>query len=74
MTRLPACRPVDVIRVLRRAGFELHHSRGSHRYFRHPDRPGFVTVPVHPRDLEAGTLLAIPRQTGLSREDFLALL
>ena len=74
MTRLPACKPADVIRALRQAGFELHHTRGSHRYFRHPQRSGLVTVPVHSRDLKRGTLVSILRQAGLSREEFLDLL
>ena len=40
MTRLPACKPADVIHALRQAGFELYHTRGAHRYFRHLPRPG----------------------------------
>lgn len=32
-----------------------------------------VCVPVHPRDLKRGTLASIVKQSGLSREDFLAL-
>ncbi len=74
MTRLPACTPEMVIRVLGRAGFFLDHSTGSHRFYRHPDRPGIVTVPFHRKDLKRGTLLAILKQAGLTREDFLQLL
>lgn len=74
MTRLPACKPAAVIRALERAGLYLDHSTGSHRYFRHPRRPGLVTVPFHNRDLKRGTLLAILKQAGLTREEFLALL
>ena len=44
MTRLPACTPEMAIRALGRAGFFLDHSTGSHRFYRHPDRPGIVTV------------------------------
>jgi predicted RNA binding protein YcfA (HicA-like mRNA interferase family) len=58
MSRLPACTPTDVIRALGRAGFFLDHSAGSHRYYRHPNRPGVVTVPFHRRELKHGTLLA----------------
>ena len=74
MTRLPACTPTAVIRALERAGFFLDHSAGSHRYYRHPDRGGIVTVPFHRRELKRGTLLAILKQAGLSRERFLELL
>jgi predicted RNA binding protein YcfA (HicA-like mRNA interferase family) len=58
------------MRVLRRAGYVPHHIRGSHHYFRHPDRPGIlVTVPFHNRDLKRGTLRAILRQAGLTAAD-----
>jgi predicted RNA binding protein YcfA (HicA-like mRNA interferase family) len=53
--RPPALRPGEVIRALERAGFFLHHTTGSHHYFKHPDKPGrLVTVPVHPGDLKRG--------------------
>jgi len=74
MTRLPACTPTDVIRALGRAGFFLDHSTGSHRYYRHPNRPGVVTVPFHRRELKRGTLLAILKQAGLTRDQFLEFL
>jgi predicted RNA binding protein YcfA (HicA-like mRNA interferase family) len=63
-----------VIRALGRAGFFLDHSTGSHRFFRHPHRPGIVTVSFHRKDLKRGTLLAILKQAGLTREEFLKLL
>ena len=75
MTGLPVLTPRQLIRALRRAGFVLHHVRGSHHYFRHPDRPGIlVTVPFHNRDLKRGTLRAILRQAGLSADDLGGLL
>jgi predicted RNA binding protein YcfA (HicA-like mRNA interferase family) len=62
--------PRQLIRALQRAGFVLHHVRGSHHYFRHPDKPGvLVTVPYHNRDLKRGTLRAIMRQAGLTADD-----
>ena len=74
MSRLPACTPTDVIRALERAGFSLDHSTGSHRFYRHPNRPGVVTVPFHRRALKRGTLLAILKQAGLTRDQFLEFL
>ncbi len=74
MPRLPACKPVEVIRALTRAGFFLHHVRGSHHYYKHPTRSGLVAVPVHPTDIKRGLLHAILKQAGLSREEFLKLL
>lgn len=44
--------------------------RGSHRQFRHPVKPGRVTVAGNPgQELAPGTLGSILRQAGLSRED-----
>ncbi len=74
MSRLPACTPTDVIRALQRAGFFLDHSTGSHRYYRHPNRSGVVTLPFHRRELKRGTLLAILKQAGLTRDQFLEFL
>jgi len=47
------------------AGF-LAAIRGSHRQFRHPTKPGRVTVPGKPNDdLAPGTLNSILKQAGL---------
>ena len=44
--------------------------RGSHRQFRHPTKPGRVTVAGNPgQDMAAGTLANIWRQAGLSKEE-----
>ena len=73
--RLPTLRPREVIQALERAGCFLHHSTGSHHYFKHPDKPRvLVTVPVHPRDLKRGSLASIIKQAGLTPEEFLELL
>ena len=54
----------DVIKRLKREGWYLVDTRGSHHQFKHPSRPGRVTVP-HPReDIPAGTLKSIARQAG----------
>jgi predicted RNA binding protein YcfA (HicA-like mRNA interferase family) len=75
MSDLPVVRPRQLIRALERAGFFVHHIRGSHHYLRHPDRPGLlITVPVHRGDLKRGTLRAILRQAGLTPDDLRDLL
>ncbi|MDD9856249.1 MAG: type II toxin-antitoxin system HicA family toxin [Gammaproteobacteria bacterium] len=56
---------------MREAGWQLHHARGSHHQFKHPDKPGKVTLP-HPRkDLPTDVVRSIERQSGvkLRRED-----
>ena len=55
----------DVVRRLKSDGWELHHVRGSHQQFKHPLKPGRVTVPHPNKDLPIGTLVSIARQSGV---------
>jgi len=55
----------DVIRALIEAGWVHVATKGDHWQFKHPDRPGRVTVPHPKRDLPRGTLGSIERQAGL---------
>lgn len=49
-------------------GWELVATRGSHRQYKHPSRPGRVTVPGKPSDdLAPGTLNSILKQSGLKK-------
>jgi len=49
----------DVIRLLEGEGWFLVATRGSHRQYKHPVRPGRVTVAGKPSDdLASGTLAA----------------
>ena len=59
----------DVLDLLERDGWILARTRGSHRQFRHPSKPGLVTVAGKPSlDLPAGTLNSILKQAGLKGE------
>jgi predicted RNA binding protein YcfA (HicA-like mRNA interferase family) len=53
----------DVLRMLQHDGWYLHSTRGSHRQFKHPTKPGRVTVAGKPSDdLASGTLSSILKQ------------
>jgi predicted RNA binding protein YcfA (HicA-like mRNA interferase family) len=55
----------DVIAALRVDGWYEVAQKGSHVQFKHPTKPGRVTV-VHPaREIPKGTLRSIERQSGL---------
>jgi predicted RNA binding protein YcfA (HicA-like mRNA interferase family) len=72
---LPALKPAKVLRALQRAGFYIHHIKGSHYFLKHPDKPGIrVTLPFHNTDLKRRTLTSIIDQAGLSVQQFLELL
>jgi predicted RNA binding protein YcfA (HicA-like mRNA interferase family) len=73
--RLPALKPKEVLRALQRAGFYVHHTKGSHHILKHPARPHLrITLPMHGADLKRRTLQSIIDQSGLSAEEFIALL
>lgn len=57
----------DVIRRLLADGWMLARTKGSHHQYRHPMRPGLVTVPHPKRDLPMGTLRSIAKQAGWSK-------
>lgn len=72
MTKLPVVKPKQVIRALERAGFTLRKSKGGHRtYLKDSLR---VTVPYHTTDIKPGTLASIIQQSGMSVDEFIALL
>jgi len=56
----------EVTRRIEREGWYLVRTRGSHRQYRHPERPGLVTIAGKPNhDLAPGTLKSILKQAGL---------
>lgn len=60
----------DVIARLEADGWYWVRTRGDHRHYRHPTRPGLVTVAGHPaNDVPAGTLAQIWRQAQIPRGD-----
>ena len=75
MPRAPRVTGPELVRALRRAGWEEHEQEGSHVQLKHPARPGKVTVPVHAgRVIGPKTLANVLRQAGLSADDLRALL
>ena len=47
-------------------GWYLSRTRGSHRHYKHPAKPGIVTIAGHPNiDIPKGTLNSILKQAGL---------
>jgi len=59
----------EVIRLLGQDGWVLVVTKGSHRQFKHPTKPGRVTVSGHlGDDMPKGTFASVKRQAGLKRE------
>jgi len=58
----------NLVKLLERDGWELRRQRGSHRQFRHPVKPGTVTVAGKSSvDIPPGTLNSILKQAGLKK-------
>lgn len=58
----------ELIRLLEENGWQLKRTRGSHRQFKHPTKPGTVTVAgKEGLDIPRGTLNAILKQASLKK-------
>jgi predicted RNA binding protein YcfA (HicA-like mRNA interferase family) len=58
----------DLIKMVEGDGWQQVRTTGSHRHFRHPEKPGTVTIPGHPNDdVATGTKLSILKQAGLEK-------
>jgi predicted RNA binding protein YcfA (HicA-like mRNA interferase family) len=56
----------EIIRLLEEDGWFLVATKGSHRQYKHPSKPGRVTVAGKASDdLAPGTLNSIQKQSGL---------
>ena len=59
----------DAIRLIELDGWFLIRTRGSDRQYKHPHKPGRVTIAgKHSDDLAPGTLNSILKQSGLKEE------
>ncbi len=55
----------EIIAVLLRNGWFEASQTGSHRHFKHPTKPGKVTVPHPKRDLPVKTIKSIEKASGV---------
>lgn len=56
----------EALKLLEEDGWYLARTRGSHRQFKHANKPGLVTIAGKPSDdLAPGTANSILKQAGL---------
>jgi predicted RNA binding protein YcfA (HicA-like mRNA interferase family) len=56
----------DILKRVKKDGWVPKETKGDHRQFVHPTKPGRVTIAGHPSDdVPAGTLNSILKQAGL---------
>jgi len=72
MGRLSGYRYRDIIKVLKRFGFEFfRQAAGSHEIWHNPTTKRFTTIPNHAGDMPEGTLRAILKQADIDIDDFI---
>jgi predicted RNA binding protein YcfA (HicA-like mRNA interferase family) len=70
MPKLPILSGIQIVKALKKIGYEPDHQTGSHIILRQNIEPHRrVTVPNH-REVTKKTVRAIIRETGLAREEF----
>jgi predicted RNA binding protein YcfA (HicA-like mRNA interferase family) len=56
----------DILRLVQEEGWYQVAQRGSHRQFKHPSKPGKVTIAGHPSaEMDEGTRKSIFKQAGI---------
>jgi predicted RNA binding protein YcfA (HicA-like mRNA interferase family) len=74
MPKLPILSGKEVSKILTKIGYEFDHQTGSHIILRNINPPHRrLTIPNH-KEIAKGTLRSIIRQSGLTPDDFIALL
>lgn len=70
MPKLPVISGIKLVKFLSKRGYELDHQTGSHMILRQKIKPfKRITVPNH-KEIAKGTLRAILKQSGISRDEF----
>lgn len=55
----------EVEKIIKEDGWYQVKQKGSHHQYKHPVKPGKVTIPEHAGDINLDTVKSILRQAGL---------
>jgi predicted RNA binding protein YcfA (HicA-like mRNA interferase family) len=69
MPKLPSFTSKRLIKILKKFGFQLDHTTGSHFIFYNPKTKKRVVIPYHVKDLPRGTIFSILKEAGISRKE-----
>jgi predicted RNA binding protein YcfA (HicA-like mRNA interferase family) len=73
--KMPRITAAELLRALRRDGWQQVRQSGSHVTLKHPTKPSIVTVPRHAKVIiKLKTLETILKQAGLTTDDLRELL
>jgi len=71
MPRIPSLTPKEVLKKFKKLGYLLDRQKGSHLILYHQALRKRIVIPLHLKDLPKGTLLAIIKEAGLTKTEFL---
>ncbi len=71
MPKLPVLKPKQVIDKFEKLGFVIDRQSGSHVVMFNSKTKRRAVIPIHLKDLKKGTLSAILRETGVTKEEFI---
>ncbi|NQU82731.1 MAG: type II toxin-antitoxin system HicA family toxin [Parcubacteria group bacterium] len=74
MPKLPHITPKKLLNILKKNGFQVDHTTGSHFVLYNPETKRRAIVAHHNKDLPQGTLMSILSEAGITRKEFLELL
>ena len=73
--KMPRITAAELMRALKRDGWQQVRQSGSHAILKHPDKPGRVTIPMHTHKIvRLQTLESILEQADLTVNDLVELL
>ncbi|HCM37887.1 MAG: YcfA family protein [Candidatus Gottesmanbacteria bacterium GW2011_GWB1_43_11] len=70
---MPAFKAKEVVKILKKLGFEEKRQTGSHLIMYNPQRKHIIPIPIHAKDLKKGLLKGIIKQAESTEEEFLKL-
>ena len=74
MSKLPAIKGKQLLKILQGVGYILDHIQGSHHVLRRADGKK-TTIPIHGnKEIPKGTLLGILTDLDISKEELVSLL
>jgi predicted RNA binding protein YcfA (HicA-like mRNA interferase family) len=73
MSNFPSVKPKDLLKILEKIGFYIHHQTGSHIILKKVNDDTRVIIPFHNKDLKLGTLMNIIKQANLTKKGFFEL-
>ncbi len=57
---------VDFIKLIEKVGWEFARQNGSHKVFKHPDKPNNLSIPCHKgKDINSKLLKRLIKDAGL---------